>query len=449
MYRVITGLFIFCLSCITIITQSNYFLEISVVFSSIALLYLSYKLHDKVSAIFLFSVSFFTYNCSRILLSLIAMSDWGSGFMFIDYDLSENVRTDVLMSLLLFLMFSILGVSLVSNDNKASLKNYPRDITLMRVAEYTMIFCLFPLLYRKFLELDMMSGHHYSEVYLKDGIGSVIPSYLRGFNLLFESAFYIFISNKPARNKFILYSFLYVFLGALTAINGGRTGLITSVFVIMTVYSYFYGLKLSFKLLIIGGVTVIFSQLISYDRSGEVGGGILKGFYDFFYEQGSSVNVIGFNLLYKDLFSTDSVYNLFSPLYDGFKYIIDSQMRNGQSLYVAMNSFSLAAQLSYAMNSDYYLKGFGVGSNFIAEVYNFLGNAGVSIIGFVIGYFGAKFERVMLSPILTYMTIPFLLNLYISPRGSLLPNILTVLTFAIAYLSIYSIRILIARKIKK
>ena len=79
---------------------------------------------------------------------------------------------------------------------------------------------------------------------------------------------------------------------------------------------------------------------------------------------------------------------------------------------------SLADKLTYALNPVAYMKGEGIGSNYIAEMYD-LGYIWIIVISILLGYMIIKYEKyVVRNRFLLLTSYYFIPNLFYIPRGS-------------------------------
>ena len=79
---------------------------------------------------------------------------------------------------------------------------------------------------------------------------------------------------------------------------------------------------------------------------------------------------------------------------------------------------SIADKLTYLLNPVAYLKGEGIGSNYIAEMYD-LGYIWIIIISVLLGFMIIKYEKyVVKNRFLLLTSYYFIPNLFYIPRGS-------------------------------
>ena len=93
------------------------------------------------------------------------------------------------------------------------------------------------------------------------------------------------------------------------------------------------------------------------------------------------------------------------------------------------------------------MKGFGVGSNVIAEVYNISGLLGIFIFPIVLCAIAFKFDSSSISRAGLFMSIPFVKAIYVSPRGSIFPNFQDIITFSVMLVFFYTVCFMLKSKL--
>ncbi|NOF30777.1 O-antigen polysaccharide polymerase Wzy, partial [Vibrio cholerae] len=289
MYKILFSLLLLILGMAAFLFNLVTILEILLILIYVIALIKSYRCMGRVNVLFLFLVSFGTFNLSRIFISLFSSYSWSTGYMYVDYSFDVDTQLFVLFVLFCFIGFVNLALDFVVSDNSNYFPIINNNPKLEKVSSWAMLVAFIPLTYRKILEINAMSGLAYSDVYVSTELFIGIPFYLKGWNMLFEFSFYLFLISFPKKKKFIIFSVLFIFIEVLTAINGGRTGLVVGVFLILSVYSYLFRLKLSLRFMSLGVLLILFSQVISSLRSFQsVTGGLVTNINNFFIEQGGS-----------------------------------------------------------------------------------------------------------------------------------------------------------------
>ena len=115
----------------------------------------------------------------------------------------------------------------------------------------------------------------------------------------------------------------------------------------------------------------------------------------FFYQQGVSVEVIGYTYDCENLFPDGKVY-LLGDITDYFRHNIFARLLFGtksiepHSIEHALGDNSLDAALTYYVKPDFYLAGGGLGGCYVAEAWKDLGYFGICLVSFLYGILLAK-----------------------------------------------------------
>ncbi|WP_439841686.1 O-antigen polysaccharide polymerase Wzy [Aeromonas taiwanensis] len=447
----IVSVFLFGIGLVGYAAEEEIVVSIVIMFLYVMSLVRSYFILNRVNVFFLFLISFGFFNLSRIALSLFSNYSWGSGYMYIEYEFNQETKLNTLLSILVFCSAISICLSLKMkinlNEHEKKLRSGSDEI-YEKIGAFLMCISFFPVLYRKFLEIKIMSGLPYSEIYVNPEVFSAIPFYLKGWNIIFEYSFYLALVSSTSRKKTIIYILLFIAIGVMSSLNGGRMSLMSGLFIVVTYFSYRYRLRLSLKMFLLSFFAIVFAQFISYTRSfQDASFTLVSSVRDFIIEQGGSLNIIPFNILYKDSYFNNAFLSIFSPLHDGFMTLFSKEQWLWQTETLVQNSLSLSVQLSYAMESSHFLKGFGVGSNVIAEVYNISGLLGIFIFPIVLCAIAFKFDSSSISRAGLFMSIPFVKAIYVSPRGSIFPNFQDIITFSVMLVFFYTVCFMLKSKL--
>jgi len=186
---------------------------------------------------------------------------------------------------------------------------------------------------------------------------------------------------------------------------------LTQLLFIMWYYAKVYGIKIKAKTMAkLVGFTVLFSQILVSIRSKKVFSlDLINSVYNFLFSQGVSYLVLGYTIDLKSKIVGAGSYPYILQGIFGFK---------PQSAEALNTTNSLADKLTYALNPVAYMKGEGIGSNYIAEMYD-LGYVWIIVISILLGYMIIKYEKyVVRNRFLLLTSYYFIPNLFYIPRGS-------------------------------
>jgi hypothetical protein len=197
----------------------------------------------------------------------------------------------------------------------------------------------------------------------------------------------------------------------LDSFKGARAIFLTQLLFIMWYYAKVYGIRIKAKTMVkLVGFTVIFSQILVSIRSKKIFSlDLINTIYNFLFSQGVSYLVLGYTINFK--------HNIVG--HGSYPYILQGLLGfQPQSLETLETTNSLADRLTYYLNSGAYLKGEGIGSNYIAEMYD-LGYIWLIIISILLGIAIIKYEKyVVKNRFLLLTSYYFIPNLFYIPRGS-------------------------------
>ena len=171
---------------------------------------------------------------------------------------------------------------------------------------------------------------------------------------------------------------------------------------------------------------------------------------NFCISTGGSDSTIANIIHYGDEFPKEGYVYYFSPIKDAlFDNVVVRQFTSiltgtdsasvAQGLEYLGRHDSFAHWLSYTVNSDLYLKGYGMGSSYIAETYFAFGTLGVVIFNLILGFLIRKLSTFKNESNRIYLKATCLFvvhNLFVLPRGGVFSSATDFLYFAVALLII-------------
>lgn len=127
--------------------------------------------------------------------------------------------------------------------------------------------------------------------------------------------------------------------------------------------------------------------------------------------------VLSINIENKESFLKPLHRQILAPIIDQIQRIRNPELFFVHSKKLIEVSDNINYHLSYLYIPKDFLRGAGIGSNYLAEIDNLREIVAIIIFGIMREYFIPKFEENFLSTkFKMFMSIPILLNLYISPR---------------------------------
>ena len=251
--------------------------------------------------------------------------------------------------------------------------------------------------------------------------------------MILTIGFLIFLISVPPKKKFVFISSLYLMIKLLDSFKGARAIFLTQLLFVLWYYAKVYGVRIKTQTMAkLVGFTILFSQILVSVRSKKVFSlDLINGVYNFLFSQGVSYLVLGYTVAMKGQIVGQTSYPYILQGIFGFK---------PQSMETLATTNSLADKLTYLLDPKAYLLGEGIGSNYIAELYD-LGIIWLIIISIILGITIIKYEKYVVKYRFLLMTsYYFIPNLFYIPRGSffgdnLIKNMLLLATIYIGIMA--------------
>ena len=363
--------------------------------------------------IFLYTT--FLFNFTRIFLDIVNYREFGWATKFANFYFFYDVRHEIIDVFIIVLLSTHLGFILgIYNETEEKLKS---GITLKSNKLYTdvgmfLFLISYPsLAYKMLIQLRIILRAGYEAYYTGILKGVEYPFFTRGSGTIMTIGFLIFLISIPTKKKFLIFSSLYLMVKLLDSFKGARAIFLTQLLFIMWYYTKVYSIKIKLKTMVkLASFTVIFSQILVSVRSKKVFSlDLVNSIYNFLFSQGVSYLVLGYTINFKSIIVGQGSYPYILQGIFGFK---------PQSMETLSTTNSIADKLTYFLNPGVYLKGEGIGSNYIAEMYD-LGYLWLIIISILLGITIMKYEKyVVKNRFLLLTSYYFIPNLFYIPRGS-------------------------------
>lgn len=358
--------------------------------------------------IFLYTLGLF--NFSRIALDLVEYKKFGWATKFANYYFTKSVVNEVLYIFLLALLFIHLGFYLAIKYNKLDFEIIiPRNELNINFSKWIFVIFSFMLAIKLFIQFKIILSYGYNAYYTGILKNVEYPIYTYGSGTIMTVAFIIFLASRPNKKEFLTYSSIYLLVKLLDSLKGARAIFLTQLLFIIWYYVKAYKPKIKyFDLFKILCFSLVFSQiLVSFREKKLFSLKLITSIENFFFSQGVSYLVLAYTIDLKERIE-NKLY--FIQGIFGFK---------PQGVQALNTTNSLPDVLTYLLDPKAYMKGEGIGSNFIAEIY-FLGYFGLILICILLGYIIIFYEiKVGKSVILMMFSTYFIPNLFYIPRGSL------------------------------
>ena len=446
---------------ITLATGTNLIYMLALMVWTNMMIY-AYKDLEHRSMLFAFGIAFFVFLMGRDFLQQV--------FKYKVEKFPIDVQSHAYVSILLALLSIWFGYYLFSKSRK-----YKSNITdyvykhkyLKYIQKISLVtFCISWVfaLASKIIVARFIAANSYFEYYT-DFSGylhsNMILYIISKIELFMPVALSIFMATLPTKKQFRLTLFLYLIYILASLGTGQRSTFMLGLLWIFIYVVFRSGINkeerwFNKKFLILGllfvPVLAMFGSIYSIWREGGDIQNInyINSLFDFFYDQGVTINAIKNAYIYADLIPED-FYTLEFLKSGLLARIFGITVYHGNTVEHALYGGSFTHALGYTVLGDMYLAGRGTGTSYIAELF------------FDFGYFGIVLGSLLYSFIILNITRigkknPFLLSICFlmvtqllwAPRGSF-SGMITVLfypTTIIIYILIFGFsKVLASRKL--
>ncbi|MBQ2884854.1 MAG: O-antigen polysaccharide polymerase Wzy family protein [Alphaproteobacteria bacterium] len=390
---------------------------------------------DRNITLLVFLIAFFTFLMGRVILPLFVDTSELID-IFGEADFSKETQIHICVSLFISLVFVWLGfcigIKKVNKYPSCRIKHDGKVITRVRFISKQILY--FTFVFSLVLSLEkvlFVLNNGYYALYLD--YNSKLPYIVTLVAHCFEYAVMLFLATLPTKKESIIPILLYLILGISSIGTGQRSDFVLTILMIITYLflrntldnneSKWIGRKglwiigISLPLLVLLLFLIAFLRM---DVDVETSSNFLL---TFMYQQGVSVDVIGYGYDYYEQFPPNRLY-LLGDIIDYYRhnfiaqFLFDAKPVEPQSVERALNDFSYDATLTYLVKPHLYLRGGGLGSCYIAEAWHDLGYIGVAFVNYVFGFILGRIpywcrQNVWISSVALLMFI----NIVYAPRS--------------------------------
>ncbi len=407
------------------------FLEMQLIVIYFAWLFYYIK-RDGLAGIFtLFLLCLSLFNFQKIFLGSFIGENYRVAQTLIQIDLSEKVTQQTLF---IYSVFTYLVCFSYSQFTRTFYKEkrvlIEHDPKLFTVGKTVMLFFLAFACYRSYLEFTALIGKAYTDFYTEEGAVN-IPSFVRLASIFFQVGFMIILASVPSKRNFWIFSVIYLAVFLPNVLTGLRATFAVSLLIIFWYYINIYNRKVKIIRLLIGSLIfmVLMQGIASKRSSSDKQLGFIGAATTFLYQQSQSMYVLSLYIQYQDNLVPHSYPFVLDP-------IVAWALPSGQSETTVEKRSSLGHQLTYSLNKNYYLAGASLGSNFIAELYEF-GIIGITIGAVLFAYFIALFSKYYRSNrMLLFLSLILIGYFLIAPRSTFFPSLYFIFRCLIIYMII-------------
>lgn len=392
----------------------------------------------------IFCISFLIFFCGRVL-----------GYYFIELDpffvssLVVEVLSRNLMDKISFIaIISVCIILVIDSLFSEKIGGYRlflspnTDVESFKIGRLIFLISFPLMLIKMYYEFSYISQVGYLSIYV-DGLKNVnYPVSYILFTIayyFFISGFYLIVSAYPSYGRFIFYGVLFLVVSLFDSLKGGRANLAIPILFIIWWSFHAYNKRISlfsaFVFFLI--VATFFGYLgsIRLDESIDLGGAAIS----FVTSQGNSSVVMALREIYAFDFERYSNFTLFTNLLIPYFYLFFPDVYSQPQ---SINLIGLAGGfkhiLTYIINPEYYLSGGGLGSFYLAELYEF-GIVGVIVGSFVAGLAMSWIAKYRSARMVGFFSFFIFSHIFLMPRAEFFPNSLAIIKLYLLYILFVSL----------
>ncbi len=234
---------------------------------------------------------------------------------------------------------------------------------------------------------------------------SSLPYVITEMADLYFVALFMFLSTLPKKKEAKVPLILFATLNCMSLLTGRRIFFVIDNLIII-LYAFFrdnitddeekwISKKQIVGLILLMPAVIIFLYSYKYIRMGRSAdsNSLSESFLLFFKQQGFSANLIPLGRIYENSLKEDDIFSIYdilrsfrlNPIVRFFTNSSYRSLYTGSRENLALNSGSYSRAISYVVVRSNYLKGYGMGSCYIAELYHDFHYAGICIGSFIYG----------------------------------------------------------------
>ncbi|MGG4040959.1 O-antigen polysaccharide polymerase Wzy family protein [Bacillus smithii] len=391
------------------------------------------------SIFFAFNITFFTFLVARLVVKPLTgyYDKYNNNYYGLDFD-TESVVWFIFISLFISLLFLFFGYCLIKNNKKIKskkLKIYDK-LSVKNISIVSKILFYFTYVFNVLVLLDkakFSSSYGYMELYVS--YSSSYPLWFVKLADMCPSALFVYLGTLPSKRKCFLPLLLYLSLGVLSLFVGQRNNFVLNILIVLIYFCLrnitdknekWFGKREIISCIFTFPILIFLLNAVSYLRIGAKvnQSSVIDVISEFFYKQGTSVNLIGYAETLANRFPEGKSYS-FGKIIDFFnnnvitQTLINTPKYSPQTIESALYGTSFADSVSYILSPYRYLHGWGYGSSYIAELYLDFGYFGIIVGNFVYGIILALMTKLFKRSILgVWLSLYITRSLLYAPRSS-------------------------------
>ncbi|MFR9018586.1 MAG: O-antigen polysaccharide polymerase Wzy [Fusobacterium sp.] len=394
-----------------------FFIIIFIIFRGLSIIIFNFEILNILRLLLLIIYIIFVFKCYKnqkliLVLFLISLFTFQYGRLIYLPLLGKKVimtwfttiipRLETLFFIIDILFWNLLGIIIAEklyNPSRIIKNNFLKKNTLRNQILLGIILILFiPYLKFSIDILKSLNSFKYEDIY-RLGIQYFYKQNTSLIEQIFYSVFLVSISfglalsNSTKKSKifFIIMGNIGYFLIAL---RGNRGLFITFLFFSFWYLDYFKIIKLNIKKIVVFMIILLIPIIMisKYRHSKQIDiidFSIIKNVNDVLYSQGTTGSYLVLLNERKEIFQQEHIKYLISGI-SGYR--VKKQDTEAYNEIMNLRNVNLDHKLSSVLNKKLFLKGNGMGGNYIIEMYDFGGNIAVFLLSFLLTLFFIKID---------------------------------------------------------
>lgn len=358
----------------------------------------------------LFEITLFTFLMTRLVLPDL----FTTGYITNDADgvvrmFDKETLRFIYTTLVISIFGSYLGYCMVSENSETHASTYdnqtPYIQSVRRMSKILSAICSVFYVAIIIEKAMFVFQNGYFAMYAE--FDSQLPGIIHKLASLYVPLLYLFLATLPSKSEARFHISLYITIAIISLATGGRT-----TFMLALVFIFFYYVLRNFIspedpwlsrkaiIIIVIAIPLLLSGMflidfVRADKEMEEEGSVFNLLVNFFYQQGTSCQVIGLTYQMQPILDDGRIFS-FGQIIDNYNKNFVFQLMGTAVEYrpqteeMAQYGHSLANTLTYYTKYKSFLSGVGLGTSYIAEVWHDFGYIGLILWNIMYGVIFAK-----------------------------------------------------------
>lgn len=378
--------------------KATWLLNFSLMATYFLCLAVQYK--EKRYGVFFFYLTFFLFLLDTVFFGLFDES--------VKYKFqNEKIEYHVLLCLEVAIIGVFLGAainkkirlglrkrsSLYSSDEYEGNKAFPTGASykMQSFLRIAFLFCVIFSVIEAVTKAIFVQANSYVAYY--SDFSTPLPYFMKWLSSISPILFYLYLGSLPRKKHAMIPIAMYLLIGIIALFYGQRNVFVVRVLVILC---YFFlrnmqedgeiwlskrGLRLIIVMIPVGILFMAVWDSVRFDRE-YTSNDIFRNIINELLTQGNDISILDFEYRYRELlpdkpFAIGGIITLLHNNIVGRIIGLSQIPAQQNTAEIALNGYSFSAALMYVENTAGFLMGYGIGSCYVAELFNSFGFVGI------------------------------------------------------------------------